>query len=269
LALIPVNLHRGVLGRHWDEVCSDDNLFVDGPLKTLILFGIYGEELFHKIGLLDYLYKNYHGVYRIHSTDDLMESALPVVRFIDGSNISDQQLHILLRSFLNGERIIVFNLAERFKSKIELFLLENSLKVESIRYRLLLQLISLGDGKLFLVSGDELFKSDNEVRLEFWTRLVGLLNHNHIFLPYENDGIEFHWRVRSAHSNELSYSEVRRVGLYNYSSYKKKILLPLSKDFVLIKILDQLKSRVESLPQEVAVELMPEGAVSLDLGLIG
>jgi hypothetical protein len=84
-----------------------------------------------------------------------------------------------------------------------------------------------------------------------------------------DEGVHYFWQKRGSTSFELSYEEVRRVELYNYSSYKKKIKLDNSSDFAFLKMIDVQNVDLNSTPGGVELTLKPQGSISLDYGYIG
>ena len=103
-------------------------------------------------------------------------------------------------------------------------------------------------------------------RLDFWGVMIATFEIPHLsfFLP---EGIESVWKTRSTSGNELNFEEVRRVSFYNPTSYKKKVHLPLVRSFALLKVMDENNVKVKNWSQEIEIEMMPEGSISLDFGV--
>lgn len=191
------------------------------------------------------------------------------IHFLEGQHLEAKSFSSVLKIFMNGGNIILnrSNLALELNRKLETFFLENSLEVEKINiHQSKVMCATLGEGKLMLVEGDSLSSIDSELRHQFWIKVLSFYHLPHLG-QIQGDEVHYFWRTRSSSPSELSYEEVRRLSLYNHSSYKKKVKIPLSKNFVLMKIIDETNSVVQSHPHEIDVQLKPEGAVSLDFGL--
>jgi hypothetical protein len=150
--------------------------------------------------------------------------------------------------------------------KFETFFLENSLLVEKVNFKTQIQNIALGEGRLILVDGDQFGDLTPIEFEEFWKNIVETFSILHI--PIQNvEGIDYYWRTRPSSVNELKFEEVRRLSLYNPTSYRKKIKMNLSKNFVVYKVLDEINVTVQTFPNELEIELSPEGSVIVDFGV--
>jgi hypothetical protein len=169
---------------------------------------------------------------------------------------------------MNGGRVILnrSGLSDEYNKRLETFFLENSLPVEKVNFKTNVQNIQLGEGRLVLVDGDGLLDKSAEELNEFWTKILGTFNLIHIELQ-NSEGIDYYWRTRPSTTNELKFEEVRRLSLYNPTSYRKKVRLSLNKNFVIYKVIDEINVIVQTYPNEVEVELSPEGSVILDFGV--
>ena len=144
--------------------------------------------------------------------------------------------------------------------------MENSLNVEKVNYKTQIQNIALGEGRLILIDGDQFGNLTPDEFEEFWRKLVETFSILHI--PIQNvEGIDYYWRTRPSSTNELKFEEVRRLSLYNPTSYRKKIKMNLSKNFVVYKVLDEMNVIVQTFPNELEIELSPEGSVIVDFGV--
>lgn len=192
------------------------------------------------------------------------------VLVIDGELVDQKVFNNILKVFMSGGQILLdrSNLSPFFLRKLETFFLENSLLVEKIFFHTNVHSATLGDGKLILYEGALLNLKNESEKSEFWKKLVGLYNLLHI-QNIQGDQVSGFWRTRASSPSELNYEEVRRLSLYNGTSYKKKVKLPLGKNFALLKILDEQNAVVQSYPHQIEVQLLPEGAVSIDFGVFG
>ncbi len=68
-------------------------------------------------------------------------------------------------------------------------------------------------------------------------------------------------------THELKFEEIRRLSLYNPTSYRKKIKMNLSRNFVVYKVIDEINVIVQTFPNELEIELSPEGSVIVDFGV--
>ena len=74
------------------------------------------------------------------------------------------------------------------------------------------------------------------------------------------------WRIRATSPHELTYLDVRRVNIYNPTSYKKLVTIKTHKHFAFMKMIDPTRATAKSTPQGVDVELLPNGKIALDFG---
>ncbi|MBP5296488.1 MAG: hypothetical protein J6Y94_04065, partial [Bacteriovoracaceae bacterium] len=150
--------------------------------------------------------------------------------------------------------------------RLETFILENRLAQETINLQTLVRLVSLGDGRLILFDGQALGGATSEGQMQFWSSLLQIFEVHQLVLQCD-DPVIYGWRTRTSNALELNYEEIRRMGLYNPTSYKRRIKIDLAKNFVLARVIDEEHVKVQTLPGAVAVEMLPGGAVDLDFGL--
>jgi len=74
------------------------------------------------------------------------------------------------------------------------------------------------------------------------------------------------WRIRATSNHELSYLDVRRVNIYNPTSYKKTVTIRTHKHFAFMKMVDPTRANAKSTSEGVDVELLPHGKIALDFG---
>jgi hypothetical protein len=169
---------------------------------------------------------------------------------------------------MNGGRVILnrSGLSEEYAKRFETFFLENSLVVEKVNFKTQVQNIVLGDGRLVIFEGDHFSEANKEDYYEFWQKIVETFYLLHISIQ-NAEGIDYYWRTRPSSTNELKFEEVRRLSLYNPTSYRKKVKMNLSKNFVVYKVLDETNVIVQTFPNELEIELSPEGSVIIDFGV--
>ena len=102
-------------------------------------------------------------------------------------------------------------------------------------------------------------------KVGFWQTMIKYLELRHLDLQVD-EGVYYFWKHRVSNTYELDYEEIRRVSLYNPTSYKKKVHIVSSKNFAFLKSVDEQNVNVKSTPIGIDVELLPSGAVSLDFG---
>jgi hypothetical protein len=135
-----------------------------------------------------------------------------------------------------------------------------------VNFKTQIQNITLGEGRLILIDGDQFGELSPGEFEDFWKKIVETFSILHI--PIQNvEGVDYYWRTRPSSTNELKFEEVRRLSLYNPTSYRKKIKMNLSKNFVVYKVLDEINVIVQTFPNELDIELSPEGSVIVDFGV--
>ena len=190
------------------------------------------------------------------------------IHFLQGAELNQQRYSDMLKLFMSGGQIILntAKMPDDFRRKLELFLIENDLKVEKVNFNCLISNVQLDLGRLLIFNSNDLACKPSEVKKEFWERLISTFSilHLHLEIPSE---IQVLWKTRNISTSELKFEEVRRLSLYNLSSYKKKIKIPQTKNFALLKILDEINVNVSNLGQELLIEFLPDSHVSLDFGV--
>ncbi len=223
--------------------------------------------------LWNYLKPSFGWSYKVISSDTLKlhENKTPYqehIHLFHGHDVDRTLFNYILKTFMNGGRIILnrAGLSEEYSKRFETFFLENSLVVEKVHYQTQIQNISLGEGRLVLIEGENFKDMSKNDYVEFWKTLVDTFSLVHV--PIQNvDGIDFYWRTRPSSTNELKFEEVRRLSVYNPTSYRKKIKMNLSKNFVVYKVIDEINVIVQTFPNELEIELSPEGSVIVDFGV--
>lgn len=225
------------------------------------------------LNLWHYLKTNFGWSYKVISSDTLKlhETKTPYqehIHLFHGHDVDRTIFNYILKTFMNGGRVILnrSGLSDEFNKRFETFFLENNLVVEKVHFQTQIQNISLGEGRLILLEGEGFKALSSEDFYNFWKTLVETFSLIHV--PIQNvEGIDFYWRTRPSSTNELKFEEVRRLSLYNPTSYRKKIKMSLSKNFVVYKVLDEINVIVQTYPNEIEIELSPEGSVIVDFGV--
>jgi hypothetical protein len=291
--LINHRLKKGVLTRELNDLVANSYLparlaantaydFEDiAVFSPLSFFKVYEKidglssmfQSWENLNLWNYLHSTYGWSYKVISSDTLKlhETKSPYQEFIHlvhGHDVDRTLFNFILKTFMNGGRVILnrSGLSEEYTKRFETFFLENNLTVEKVNFKTTIQNISLGEGRLVLMDGDQFKDMSPADYEEFWKKLVETFSLLHI--PIQNvEGIDYYWRTRPSSTNELKFEEVRRLSLYNPTSYRKKIKMNLSKNFVVYKVLDEINVIVQTFPNELEIELSPEGSVIVDFGV--
>jgi hypothetical protein len=228
----------------------------------------YVEEL-SRMGLLSYLEKNYPWMYQIHQnlnfTTEWIEANQHKVKFFSAKEMDRLQFAQMIKLFMMGQQILLDSsgLHPDLDKKLQIFYLENNLAVQNVNYLTNISIASIGDGKLIVINGDSLINHpENE---KFWQHIFRYMNLSQPETLMDEDVFGL-WRIRSASQADLNYLDVRRVNLYNPTSYKKRVNVRTKKHFAFMKMVSPLRAEAKSTPEGVEVELLPYGMIGLDFG---
>jgi hypothetical protein len=237
------------------------------PFGIVDIFG--GKTLNEKIGLTPYLYKNFRWLYQRHDhflfSPEWINLNQSKVKFFHGSELDRVSFSQILKLFMMGQRVILnrTGLGEGLEKKLQIFLIENSIRVQDVNFMTPTQICELGEGRLIIFEGERLI--DNSNRETFWAHIFRFLNLVQPEMVMDEDVFSL-WRVRSTSQHELSYLDVRRVNIYNPTSYKKIVFIKTHKHFAFMKVIDPMRASVKSTTEGVDVELLPNGKIALDFG---
>ncbi len=290
--LIPHRQKKGVLTRELNDLVANSYLparlastAYDHEDITIFLplsfFKVYEKvdgvsslfQSWNDLNLWEYLRAGFGWSYKVISNDTLKlhETKTPYqehIHLFHGHDVDRTIFNFILKTFMNGGRVILnrSGLSEEFEKRFEVYFLENNLNIEKVHFQTQLQNITLGEGRLVIIDGEGFNNLNKEEFSNFWKALVETFSLIHV--PILNaEGIDFYWRTRPSSINELKFEEVRRLSLYNPTSYRKKVKLNLSKNFVVYKVLDEINTIVQTYPNEIEIELSPEGSVIVDFGV--
>jgi hypothetical protein len=230
-------------------------------------------QSWEQLCLWSYLRTNFGWSYKVISSDTLKlhETKNPYqehIHLFHGHDVDRTIFNFMLKAFMNGGRVILnrSGLSEEYTKRFETFFLENNLDVEKVNFKTKIQNINLGEGRLIIFDGDNFGQLSQAEYEEFWKKIVETFSLMHV--PIQNvEGIDYYWRTRPSSTNELKFEEVRRLCVYNPTSYRKKIKMNLSKNFVVYKVLDEINVIVQTFPNELDIELSPDGSVIVDFGV--
>jgi hypothetical protein len=288
--LLPSRKKQGVLGRQINELITtsylqaklrpsfyeEEDIASFKPLTFFDLFKVSSyenhDDIWKKLGLYSYFESQFKWCFKekdisLLKWDDSAGINEKIV-FVSGKDINQSKFNAVLKTFMNGGKVLIdrCGMDEKLVMRLEAFFLENSLQVDKINFHTMVQNAQLGEGRLLLFEGEKLLEISQEKRISFWDKLLSTFSLLHV-QPQHVDGVEFAWRTRASASSELNYEEIRRLSLYNPTSYKRKTKFSFPKNFVLMKVVDEINVKVNTGPHEIEVELLPEGSLSLDFGL--
>ena len=191
------------------------------------------------------------------------------IHFFQGHDLTVEKFHNILHLLMNEQHLILdqSGMPEECVRKMESFFLENDLTVEKINFHTDVQHIQLKSSRLIIFDGFRLAQLSPEKMQNFWHRLIGVFELRHVQIPHY-PAVEHYWRTRLPAPEELNYEEIRRLGLYNTSSVKRKIDIPLPGNFKLLRLIDQIHVNVRNGSRHITLELGPEGSLSLDFGVL-
>ncbi len=289
--LLPARLKQGVLGRMLADLVIDSFLelkldnshiaddFVSHfrPLSFFEVFDLSSKRNskaadWSDLGLWDYLKKAYSWCFfdRSNTTFQWSETteAHNRIFFFHGFDVDKDLFHNILKTFMSGGKVVLnrSGLREEYLRKLETFFLENSLKVEKVNFHCPVHNVTLGEGRMLILEASKLTNLGSHETLLFWSKLLNTFQINYLAIP-EMEGILNCWRFRATGYHELNYEEIRRLSLYNPTSYKRKVRIPIPKRFRLLKIVDEVNTRARSHSHELEVELLPEASVAIDFGV--
>ena len=289
--LVPARLKKSVLGRMLSQLVTSsyvseivqDDIFEDEGSSTFRLkrfFDVYDltEDVdpnsmgWADLGLWDYLQDHFSWAYSdkgsaLFKWNETFDENR--ILFFHGITVDRRLYQEMLKAFMNGN-IIILNrsgLDQDILRKFEAFFIENNLSVEKVNFHTSLHHVSLGQGKLLIFEGDKLVDLEASKVTSFWQQLISTFDLKFFSVPYDQD-LETLWLSRSADHREMSYEEIRRLSIYNPSSYKKKITLEVPSQFKLLKVVDEHLASFTHSPKEIQLELLPEGSLSFDFGVL-
>lgn len=289
--LIPEKLKTGILGRQLNQLVVKSYLFekllVDSSdsqvlFTPLRFFHIYRDmekvyNPWNKLGFSKYLNEVFSWSYQQKDINEVISHAESLdenfsecnfISMFSGRDLDQASFSKMICFFLSGGKIVLDKdgLCDEVSKRLELFFLENSIEVEKIHSLTSIEHCSIGEGKFLIFDGAPLYELKESKLFSFWESITMLFQFSHLQFNF-SEGIDSVWQTRQSTFSELNYEEVRRLSLYNPTSYKKRIKVPVHKNFALIKVVDQMNVEVESSTQYLSIELMPEGSLSLDFGV--
>ena len=251
----------------------------DVSFRPLLLHTVFTNDqlLINKewaqLKLFDFLSRFYGWTYKILNISELdfeeFDNECGDIKYFSSQSLlSEADFSKIIRLFMLGENVILntAGLSEQNLKKLELFLLENSLEVQKVNFKTVIKYSSIGEGKLVFFNSEDMGDLSTDEAIDFWERLTNIftLQHFDIFITEDVDAF---WMTRLSSGSELTYDEVRRLNLYNFTSYKKKMRMVFKKNFALMKIIDEVNVKIFQRSHELEIEMFPGASVSIDFGL--
>lgn len=239
------------------------------PYGVIDIFGGKQHNHFGSLGLHAFLDRHFRWVYQSHDELPFNPEWIDVnhhkIKFFHGADLDRTTFAQILKLFMMGQRVLLdrSGLGEGLDKKLQIFLLENNLKSQSVNFMTSTQICELGEGRLIIFEGDRL--KDNPSREKFWNHIFRYLSLVQPEMQMDDDVFSM-WRIRATTPHELSYLDVRRVNIYNPTSYKKTVTIKTHKHFAFMKMIDPTRANAKSTPEGVDVELLPNGKIALDFG---
>ncbi len=239
------------------------------PYSVADLYSGEHVDHFDKLGLRRFLYRNYRWLYQnresLEFTPEAIDQSQHKIKFFNGSSLTRTSFAQMLKLFMLGQRVLLdrSGLGEGHEKRLQLFLLENSIRMQSVNFMTATQICELGDGRLIIFDGAPL--RENPEREKFWNHIFRYLSFVQPEVQMDDDVFGL-WRIRPTAPHELSYLDVRRVNLYNPTSYKKAVSIRTHRQFAFMKMIDPTRATARSTTDGVEVELLPNGKIALDFG---
>lgn len=239
------------------------------PYGVIDIFGGRRELINNKIGLTSYLDKFFPWLYQIQErvdfTSEWIDSNQHKIKIFQGKELDRTTFAQILKLFLMGQKVLInrSEMGEGFEKKIQIFLIENNIKVQNVNFMTFTQVCELGEGRLILFEANKLIENNHKEK--YWDHIFQYLHLTQPEIKMDQDVFTL-WRIRATSEDELSYLDVRRLNIYNPTSYKKSVKIKTHKHFALMKMIDPNRANAKSTPEGVDIEILPQGKIALDFG---
>ncbi|HXH32363.1 MAG TPA: hypothetical protein VNJ01_16300 [Bacteriovoracaceae bacterium] len=227
------------------------------------------DESLRKMGLLKFLDDNYRSLYQFSDsfafTNEWVQGSQHKIKLFQGGALDRLGFAQILKLFMLGQRILldVQDLPLELDKRLQVFLIENNIKNQTLNFVTAISVFELGDGRLITFDGKKLIGKPEQKN--FWHQIFKYFNLTQPEVTMDDDLFSF-WKIRSTSGHELNYLDVRRVNFYNPTSYKKHVTINTKNHFAFLRAADSLRASAKSVSQRVEVELLPNGKISLDFG---
>ena len=272
--VVTPTLIKSRLGPNRDE---DEWEACYGPLRFFEIYQRPSQYSCHSqawdcIGLKQYLDRVYAGAYIVTDQFNQLRKGNysdEWVHGLFGSEMDEAILSDVLGAFLNGVCFILdtFGMAKQVERKLECFIMENSLEVEVVKYKTEIRRVTLGTGQILLFDSGPLSQQKQNVTNVFWERALSIFEFSYQDVELDGDVVVI-WNKRLPQQDELNFTEIRRVILYNPNRVPSKVKIPPKKKFKLLRYVHEYNTTVKGLHGGVEVTMSGDGCVAIDFGLI-
>jgi hypothetical protein len=227
---------------------------------------------FFSAGLSEFLEKHFKHLANFESAEHFLtdfDSCFSNLQIVSGSTLDLPALTRLMKFFMASGQVLLdkADMPHDVKIKLESFFLENELQEDHLYFLSPVKHYTLGDGAVTLIDTNLIKVLSQQKQNQFWESLFRALNINHMEMDCFKE-LFLQWSSRLPHNSELDFLEVRRLSLYNPSSYRGKAKLHLKKQFKLLKIVDELNCQVQHQQSTILLEILPGGTINLDFGVV-
>ncbi len=224
-----------------------------------------------EIGLTSFLRHRYPGLFvfeRNFSNEDPYEEFNDNT-FIYGltTNINDE-FDLIIKKFLGGNSIIIDTkfFDEDLNKKLKCFVLENSLKVYEFSHLVKISIASFYENKIIFFNSNLLLDTPFLKRIAFWEKIEELMSFRILTIRSE-DKVFTSWQRRCPTLLERDLSEVRRLNVFNLSSYKKKITISMLPSYNFYREVEKKYAEVNIGSINLEIVLWPKGKASIEFGV--
>jgi len=239
------------------------------PYALIDVFDHYRPSVFDNNGLKPFIQDSFQWMYHLHQdldfTPQWIDRSHHRVKFFHADGMERTLFAQMLKLFMMGQQIVldISQLSDELDKRLQVFYLENNLKIQSVNFLTSIDLCELGEGRFITFEGDKLKTEEDKVN--FWGHMFKFLNMDHPLVELDNDIFTL-WRIRATSPHELNYLDVRRVNFYNPTSYKKLVSIQTQKKFAFMKVIDPIHAMAKTTPDGVEIELLPNGKLGLEFG---
>ncbi|TDJ06844.1 MAG: hypothetical protein E2O68_04270 [Deltaproteobacteria bacterium] len=283
--LLGENSRSEVFGRQLNDLLLENYLpqKINPPLNEedscsfslLSFFNLYKspiteENIWVNNGLVGFLNQKYKWAYNYYFNEynypDFADDTK--VNFLPGEIINGKIFGGILRSFMEGGKFIIEKnkLDEELAKKFELFVLENSIKVEKLKFFSEIQNITLGEGRILLFEGSIFKELAENQKSVFWEKIINTFHLKHVEFELPEE-VDFFWTTRMISPSEIDFQEVRRLHLYNTGKGKQHFKVKLRNKTSLVKVASKYNAKVKTKAQSIEAELDPSGSIDMDFGI--
>lgn len=189
------------------------------------------------------------------------------IHLIETAEIDEKYLNIILRRFLDGQKIILkrSSLTSEAQKRLDLFIHENGINVERIMFKEKLTSLSLNLGRIIILESE--CNIDVHDKKVLWSKVLASLEVRNLHLEAEK-GLLLFWKTRTPSSIELKFEEIKRLYLYNPSSYKLNASITTNRNYFLLKKIDEINCKVDIKHPHINLSFLPKASIALDFGYI-